>query len=98
MKHWIGAVCVATVAVAIPFTHARAACAVSDLEDRWDAYAMGADFDVAYWQRCTLYINSRGRFRSGTSCRDHLGNNSTLSSADFSLSRGCVLTGSTSYP
>jgi hypothetical protein len=75
--------------------HAHAACQTADLDDGWDAYAIGSDFDsgAGYWQRCSLRIDDRGRVRSG-SCKDHLGQNSTLSSSDFRLSRSCRLTGS----
>ncbi|MGH6899497.1 MAG: hypothetical protein ACREJ5_23595 [Geminicoccaceae bacterium] len=94
MRDWIWSVSVATLAVLMPLSGSHAACRPSDLEDRWDAYAIGDDFGVAYWQRCSLRIDDRGRFRSGSSCKDHLGEESTLSSADFRLRRSCLLTGS----
>ena len=94
MRSWIWAIFVAIVAVWMPVSHAHAACEISDLEDRWDAYAMGADLGVAYWQRCSLRFDDRGRFRSGSTCREDQGEDSTLSSADFRLSRGCRLSGS----
>jgi hypothetical protein len=94
MKHHLLAKSVALVTVWLPLATAHAACDVANLEDRWDAYAMGVDFGVAYWQRCTLRINDRGRFQSGSSCGDSEGENSVLSSSDFRLRRNCVLTGS----
>jgi hypothetical protein len=94
MKDWNYAAAAVILAVSIPLSHADAACETADLEDRWDAYAIGDDFDfeTAYWQRCTLEFNDKGRVRSG-SCRDHLGQSSTLSSSDFRLSRSCRLSG-----
>jgi hypothetical protein len=95
MKNRVWAAVIALPAVGMTLSHAHAACQTADLDDGWDAYAIGSDFDLgdAYWQRCSLRIDDRGDVRSG-SCRDHLGQSSTLSSSDFALSRSCRLTGS----
>jgi hypothetical protein len=94
MKNRIWAALIALAAVWLTLSHAHAACKTADLDDSWDAYAIGNDFDfgAAYWQRCSLRIDDRGRVNSG-SCTDHLGQRSTLSSSDFRLSRSCRLTG-----
>ena len=94
MKDRIGAIYIAMAVVSIPLAHAQAACAASDLEGRWEAYAIGDDFGFGYWQRCSLRIDNRGRFRSGSKCRENDGDKSTLSSSDLRLKRSCILTGS----
>jgi hypothetical protein len=74
---------------------AWAACAQSDLQGTWQAYAV--DLDGSYWIRCTVKIGAGGGITTGKPCKDSEGGQfQTTSGGHLSLTSACIVKGTVS--
>jgi hypothetical protein len=82
--------CTAALLIGMGAPQAHAACDQPDLGGNWTSFSVGhADTGETGVQECTVRINRKGKFRSGTRCVD----DSTLKTSGLRVLRSCAVRG-----
>ncbi len=85
---------VALVGLAVSALPAAAACKKKDVKGTWELYGQTVYSNAPLWFACTMILNKKGAYKSGSSCELSIGLVVPLNTGKIKAGKECAITGS----